>query len=305
MAQQIASLDEEESKTGEHKDLYGTSLLDVLRPRVSGEIARIRLEDVETVTIRENLELLRGDVALSSIEDALAEAHIQRFSNKVHEKRTYVALGDLLSRYGEENGIDFILIDVGPSSGALTRSCFLASDAYFVPTAPDRFNVQAIGTLSSIIDRWIKEHRQIYEDFLELELPVKHGMPKFLGVILQNYKIFGGEPKPSYKMWMDRIPARVEENLFPRLRRYSSSDWDLTGGFYEARIVASMIRDFQSLAPLMQEHGKPIFEISPEDTKVMDRHNRPWSGTVWNSAVQRMEDYKSRIAELSSRMEFI
>ncbi|WP_144395789.1 AAA family ATPase, partial [Pseudomonas sp. Kh7] len=85
------------------------------------------------------------------IEDAFAEAHIQRFSNKTHEKRTYVALGDLLTRYGNKHNIDYILIDVGPSSGALTRSCFLACDGFFVPTSPDRFNVQAIGTLTSII----------------------------------------------------------------------------------------------------------------------------------------------------------
>ncbi|GFO77288.1 hypothetical protein BPLS_P5644 [Bathymodiolus platifrons methanotrophic gill symbiont] len=47
----------------------------------------------------------------------MAEAHIQRFSNKTHEKRTYVAIGDILTRYGAENKIDYILIDVGPSSG--------------------------------------------------------------------------------------------------------------------------------------------------------------------------------------------
>lgn len=151
------------------------------------------------------------------IEDALAEAHVQRFSNKTHEKRTYVALGDLLNRYGDSNDLDYILIDVGPSSGALTRACFLACDGFFVPTAPDRFNVQAIGTLSSIIKRWMNEHRQIYQNFLDLDLPIKTGLPKFLGVILQNYKIRGGKPKPSYQMWMDRIPAKCENSLFPVL----------------------------------------------------------------------------------------
>lgn len=305
MASLISSLDEKEQETGEEQALAGTSLLDVLRPRLEGEVASISIDDVETVKIRENLELLRGDVALSNIEDALAEAHIQRFSNKTHEKRTYVALGDFLTRYGKAKAIDYILIDVGPSSGALTRSCFLAADAYFVPTAPDRFNVQAIGTLSTIIDRWIGDHQQIFEEFHELGLPIKHGKPKFLGVILQNFKIFGGQPRPSYKMWMDRIPGKVTNTLYPKISKYSTPDWDLTCGFYGSDVVASKIRDFQSLAPLMQEHGKPIFDISQDDTRVMDENNRPWSGPVWEGALNRMADYKQRIGELADRLKAI
>lgn len=305
MASLISSLDKKEQETGEEQALSGTSLLDVLRPRLEGEVANISIDDVETVKIRNNLELLRGDVALSNIEDALAEAHIQRFSNKTHEKRTYVALGDFLTRYGDNRKIDYILIDVGPSSGALTRSCFLAADAYFVPTAPDRFNVQAIGTLSTIIDRWIGDHQQIFEEFRELGLPIKHGKPKFLGVILQNFKIFGGQPRPSYKMWMDRIPEKVANTLYPKITKHSTPGWDLTSGLSGQNVVASKIRDFQSLAPLMQEHGKPIFDINQDDTRVMDENNRPWSGPVWEGALSRMADYKERIKELADRLEVI
>jgi chromosome partitioning protein len=130
LAPTLAALDDLEQQSGNEQRLDGTSLLDILTPRLNGEVAQVDLTTVITIPIIENLELLRGDVALSSIEDALAEAHIQRFSNKTHEKRTYVALADLLSRHGEQHNIDYILIDVGPSSGALTRSCFLACDGF-------------------------------------------------------------------------------------------------------------------------------------------------------------------------------
>ena len=82
-------------------------------------------------------------------------------------------MGDTLTRYGEKIGVDYILIDVGPSSGALTRSCFLACDAFLIPMNADRFNVQAIHTLSEVLHRWITEHAAIYSDFKKLGLPVK------------------------------------------------------------------------------------------------------------------------------------
>lgn len=298
----IARLDELELETHQENEIQGTSLLELLKPRIEGEVAEIPLESVQTINIDQNLFLMKGDVNLSSIEDSLAESHIQRFSNKTHEKRTYVAIADLLRRYGGENDIDYILIDVGPSSGALTRACFLACDAYFVPTCPDRFNVQAIGTLSTIIGKWIKDHQQIRDDFEEIGLPIQHGLPKFLGVILQSFKIRGGQPKPTYRMWMERIPRKIEQSLYPVISRFNTDDYDLTSGLKGDNIVVSKIRDFEGLAPIMQEHGKAMFALSQDDTRVMDPNNRAWTGAAWTGAVQRMADYRECISELEARL---
>lgn len=90
MANEITALDLIEQETGQEQNLEGTSLLELLRPRIDGDVPFIETNSVQTIKITDNLELLRGDVSLSSIEDALAETHVQRFSNKTHEKRTYV-----------------------------------------------------------------------------------------------------------------------------------------------------------------------------------------------------------------------
>lgn len=305
LAKELSQLDDVEQKTGEEQVLGGTSLLTLLKPRIDGDIPKIETSSLKTLNVTANLELLRGDVSLSSIEDSLAEAHIQRFSNKTHDKRTYIALSDFLTRIGEEKNFDYILIDVGPSSGALTRACFLSCDGFFVPTSPDRFNVQAIGTLSSIINRWIEEHQEIYQNFKELDLPIKHGLPQFLGIILQNYKTHGSQPKPSYKMWMDRIPKKCEEALFKTLRKYQRDGIDLTSGLSKDDIVATQIKDFASLGPLMQEHGKPIFKITKDDTRVMDANHKSWQGPVWTGAQERMELYKSCIQEIVNKLELL
>lgn len=298
----INELDEEEIRTGIEKEIPGTSLLDILKPRIEGSIPQIDVESVKVVKINDNLDLIRGDVAISSIEDALSEAHSQRFSSKTHEKRTYVAIGDFFNRFGAKYGYHYILLDVGPSSGALTRSCFLACDAFFVPVSPDRFNVQAISTLSAIISRWLLEHSQIYEDFMKIGLPVKHGLPLFLGTVSQHFKIIRGRPKLGYKLWMDRMPQSVEKNLLPVLERFSSTSRDLTSGLSLENISVTEIPDFGSLAPLMQEYGKAVFQIQQKDTSIITESGGPWTGATWKDAQERMRQFRSKFEEIEERL---
>lgn len=98
----IEKLDKEAEKTGNIKELPGTSLFEILEPRFNGDVPSVQVDRIQSVKIDENLWLIRGDVSLNKLDDAMAEAHSQRFSNKIHEKRNYVALGDMLQRYGSE-----------------------------------------------------------------------------------------------------------------------------------------------------------------------------------------------------------
>lgn len=304
LSQVIEELDRQAEESGQQNELPGSSLLTILRPRIEGEVPFVDIDGINTVEVKDNLQFIRGDVELNSIEDSLAEAHIQRFSGKVHDKRTYIALGDFLVRLAEERGFEIVFIDVGPSSGALTRTCFLACDAFFIPVSPDRFNVQAIGTLSSIIGRWLKEHAEIYEDFRSLNLPVRLGRPMFLGTVSQHFKILKGKPKPGYRLWMGRIPEAIREKLIPVFRRYSTEDWDLLETIRtDDDISVTEIPDFGSLAPLMQEFGKPVFEIAREDTAAITDSGVPWSGATWIDAQRRMDDYKAKFNDIAARVE--
>jgi chromosome partitioning protein len=302
MAPLISRLDEEFAKTKKENKIPGTTLLDILKPRIEGSIPEVDIDTIEIVEINKFLHCIPGNVDINIIEDSIAEAHIQRFSTKIHEKRTYVAIGDFLTRFGNENKYDYIFVDVGPSSGALTRSCFLACDCFFIPVYPDRFNVQAIGTLSAIINRWIGEHSQIYSDFKKLGLPVKLGKPQFLGIISQQFKTFGGIPKPGYKLWMERIPITVCERLFPVLRKYSEKTLDLTSGLGLEEITVTEIPDFGSLSPLMQEYGKAVFQIERNDTKIITKEGQAWSGATWKDAQERVDYYRERFEEIAKRL---
>ena len=298
----IEQLDEQALITGKDNELPGTTLLDALLPRISGDVPFVEIDKVKSIEINSNLHLIRGDVQLSSIEDSLSEAHQQRFSTKIHEKRTYVAIGDFFSRYGQLHKIDYIFIDVGPSSGSLTRSCFLSCDAFYVPVNPDRFNIQAIKTLSSIINRWISEHDKIVEDFKKLGLPVKDGKPIFLGAIPQYFKLLNSKPKPGYKLWMDRLPIVINSNLLPILRLYSRPNLDLTFGLTTENISTPSIPDFQSLAPLMQEFCVPVYNIKREMTSVITESGQPWGGQTWTGAAVRMQSFREKFQIIADRI---
>lgn len=297
----IAELDAEAEVSGEIKELPGTSLLDVLQPRFNGDIPEVDIESIESIKVDNNLFLLRGDVSLSKLEDAMAEAHSQRFANKIHEKRNYVALGDTLVRYGKKLQTDYILIDVGPSSGALTRSCFLACDAFFVPMNADRFNVQAIHTLSEILYRWIDEHSKIYSDFKKLELPVREGKPIFLGAIPQHFKKYKGKPKVGFELWISRIQNALTKEFIPRL---TSIDPKIVQNITPENVIITNVPDFGSLASCAQECGKAVFEITQEDTAHINNGVK-WTGATWTDAKERMASFEDEFRKIYNRLEMI
>lgn len=302
LSKKIAELDLEaeanDIKVSQVPELPGTSILDVLNQRIKGDIAFIDVSKVETVEVGNNLFLLRGSVDLSSIEDDLAEAHVQRLAMRTNLMRTYVAIGDFLTRLSDANNYDYIFIDVGPSSGALTRAFFLVCDAFFLPVAPDRFNVQAIGTLSTIISRWISEHSLIVEQYRELGLPIRPGKPIFLGAIVQAFKLYAGKPKPGYKLWMSRLPKEITSKLKLALQKHEANGKLYLPG--QLKSIAVDMPDFNQLAPLMQEAGKAVFNISHEDTALITPTGKPWMGNNWTDAQRRMADYKSRFEKLGN-----
>lgn len=300
----IAELDEKEEKTGKPEDLPGSSILDALRPRIEGEVASINIEEIKTVNVSKNLDLIRGSVDLTALEDDLSEAHTQRFSNRTNLMRTYVAIGDMLVRIAEDRRYDYVFIDLGPSAGALTRAFFLTCDAFFIPVAPDRFNVQAIKTVSRILTRWLDEHAQIRATYESYDLPVRHGRPIFLGAVSQFFKVYKGKPKPGFKMWMNRIPVQIASNLVPTLKKHSTDDRNLcplTADEY----IAAQIPDFGSLAPLMQEVSKAIFDIKQEDTAFATESGIAWAGGSWTDAAARMETYRKCFEGLAKRLALV
>ncbi|MBX9753462.1 MAG: AAA family ATPase [Pseudomonadaceae bacterium] len=304
LARDIDILDRKIVLSPAHKinKLPGSSILEILNQRIKGDVAFIDIDKIVAHKVSDNLFLIRGDVDLSSIEDDLAEAHVQRASMRTSLMRTYVAIGDFLVRLAKKDDYDYIFIDVGPSSGALTRAFFLACDAFFIPVAPDRFNVQAIGTLSHILQRWIKEHDLVISQYKDLGLPIRPGKPAFLGAVVQAFKKYAGEAKPGFKLWMERLPLEIDEKLKPVFANVASKEklylpTKVTKNAKDS--IAVEIPDFNQLAPLMQEVGKAVFNISQVDTALITKTKKQWMGNNWSGAQKRMTTYKGLFLKIS------
>lgn len=285
----------------------GTTLLEALQPRISGEIAKVDTSNIELVKspYQDSLYLFKGDVGLSTAEDDFSQAHIQRTSSMMHYKFLYTAVYDMISRLSEEQEFDYVLIDVGPSAGALTRTFFLSCDAFFVPMAPDRFNLQAIKSLSTIINKWIKEHKEIVQEYKALGLNVPEGKPLFLGSIVQNYKTSrGGRARAGFEMWMERLPDKIANELIPVLKKHSDEDNNLLFVCEEfGDTQATKISDFSSLITLMHECSKPIFGFTQDDTAYISANGYRYTGQVWLDAKSRMDSWRDCFRDIESRLE--
>lgn len=299
----LVTIDAEMEASAIVRSLPGSTIRDALMPRISGEVAAVDIDSIETVSLKENIDLIRGDVELTTLEDDISEAHRQRFASRTNLMRTYVAIGDMLVRLGAERSYDYILVDLGPSAGAITRSFFLACDAFFVPVAADCFNVQAIKTLSKILEIWLDEHAQIRETYKSLSLPVRHGQPLFLGVVLQFFKVYKGRPKQGYHVWSKLILEAIENSLAPVLARNSTKERNLSP--FAPNYLAAEIQDFGSLAPIMQAVGKAVFDLTPADTAVVSGSGAQWTGATWQDAEKRMNAIRECFENMAQRLEVV
>ena len=149
----------------------------------------------------------------------------------------------------------------------------------------------------------MRDHAQIYDDFVQLKMPIKKGRPMFMGTITQQFKVLGGRPKTGYQLWMDRIPETVEKFLLPVFKKYSWDKHDLTLGLKKENISVTEIPDFGSFAPLMQEYGKAVFQIERKDTAIIVPSHVAWSGGTWDDAQSRMNVLKTKFEAIYSRLE--
>jgi len=279
------------------KELPGTSIFQALLPRFKGEMGSIDPNKVDLIesAIYSNLFLFKGDLEFSLAETYFGTAWNQAITENIHEKNTYVSFYRLLQSIGEMHSFDYILCDVGPSTGSITRMVVLASDGIFLPLVPDRFCNQAVKLLGKIVYDWISRHKQISESLIPFSINSFPGNPVFLGAILQNYKVHNNaRVKESYIKWQDKITSNIKEYLL------SSTGINPAQTLNPDSPYLASIRDVSPLAPVAQMFGRAIFDIQQEHTKEASTTGKMYYGSVWDPWVEKMNEYRAEIAKIAS-----
>lgn len=281
-------------------ELPGTSIYKALLPRFTGEKAVIDIADIKLCehNLYKNLFLLKGDLEFARAETYFGTAWNQAVTENIHEKNTYVVFYRLLQDLMKALNIDYILCDVGPSTGAITRTVILACDEIVVPLVPDRFCYQAVRLLGSVIQEWEKRHLQICDTLIPFGIMTFPGKPKFAGAIIQNFKVHSAaKAKNTYVEWQNKISAEISNSLIGKDGIEAKSSID------PLKPYIATIRDVGPSAPVAQAFGRAIFDIQQEHTKMASTDGRMYYGSVWDPWVTRMDEYREEIAKIANALE--
>jgi cellulose biosynthesis protein BcsQ len=80
---------------------------------------------------------------------------------------------------------------MNPSLGAMNQNLLMTSDYFILPSAPDYFSYMAIDSLTNVFPRWANwvDKAQSIEVLASATYPFPKGKPRFLGTIIQKYRL--------------------------------------------------------------------------------------------------------------------
>ena len=280
------------------KKLPGNSILEVFRPRLDGAAARIDVKSICAAesNIYKNLHLIRGDIEFSAQAEPYFGTSInQAITTNINEKNTYISFRRLVKDLGSQLKLDYILIDLGPSTGAITRLAFLASDKFIIPVTPDRFCYLGISTLPKLIEDWIRHDKVILSTLEPYGIESNYSTPEFCGLINQNFQVHKSSIKESYQKWSKKIKSEIRSKLM-------SSTLIRIKPKLSDPIICS-IENLGQLVPVSQMLGKAIFDLTQQDSALASKSGIQFYGSVWEPWDRKIKSYSLEIQKIAKAVE--
>jgi cellulose biosynthesis protein BcsQ len=247
-------------------DNVARNIQDGLRPAFDSQPKPIEPVECMAVNADETLYLMPGSIRLAEYEVTLGIA--QELSGSLSALRNIPgSIRHLVDLTASRYNVDYVLMDMSPSLGALNQNVLTISDYFIVPLHPDYFSTMGIDSLAATLPRWQRwaEAASSHPVLAEAAYPFVYTAPAYLGSVVQKYRPrAGNRPAQAFQEWIDELQAAVNEKLVPALQK---SGMVLADGVY-AGCNASLDRplvqmsDFNSLIAKSQAHQVPIFELS-------------------------------------------
>ena len=203
----------------------------------------------------EGVYLVPGDIKLSDFEVHLQQSWIDCLQRKTRGFNEMAAISSVAKAEAAKVGADLIIYDVGPNIGPLNRCIILGCDPFVVPAACDHFSARALKTLGQSVLNWIKDWSLISQ-LAPVDVPLLIGEPKYLGYILQRFRMYGGQLTQGHQAYARELDRSSFSNIVSVLREFNA---DLVAGSGSAFNLGPL-NDFSTVAPLAQSQGRAISE---------------------------------------------
>jgi cellulose biosynthesis protein BcsQ len=290
-----------------YKDTNNDNLKKSLKPVFEGEPIPLKAADCYRIEKEElNIFLLAGHLDLSEYEVTLGMAQeLSAASSLQTLKNIPGSFSYLFEQTAQKYKADYILIDMNPSLSSINQNLLMTSDYFILPTSPDFFSKMAINSLANILPKWAKWADRASElpIFSSATYPFKTSKPKFLGLIIQKYRLSGrGDDTPSagFERWINEIHKSVEEHLVPALQQ---SDMLLPEETYgkdtsgNLDFLLEKFSDFNTLIALSQSYNVPIFALTENHLK-----NAKYGGQVVNDMLGRAEKFRKVFSDIADKI---
>jgi cellulose biosynthesis protein BcsQ len=291
--------EETEDDEARIQEIYNTTsnIKTGLAPAFESQPRAIEAIDCISVQGRGDLFLLPGHVGFAEYEVTLGIA--QELSGSIQAlKNLPGSINDLLEKTAAKFNADYILIDMSPSLGSINQNLLMISDFFLVPTTADFFSVMAIDSLAKVLPKWYAwaKSASSLQILREANYPFPNVKLRFLGTIVQNYRIIRGKETAAFQTWIEKIEKAVSEKLIPTLKQ---SNMMLPSEAYRDQGIASnlslaKISNFNSLIALSQEHRTPVYDLTPQQLRQ--------TGIVLERNQQKQEEFRQTFSDLADKI---
>ena len=254
-----------------------------------------QIEGVECVEVsgNPNLFLMPGHIGLAEYETTLGIA--QQLSGSLLALRNLPgAIRFLLEKTAAKYKIDYILIDMSPSLGALNQNLLTTSDYFIVPLHPDYFSAMALSSLAKTLPRWKVWADTAYqiEVLSSADYPFPKPNIKFIGAVIQKYRPRNGSASNAFQRWIDQLVEGLKNTLIPALTKANMIDEKIFKDKPWEPILE--VADFNSLIALSQEHQTPVYALTKEQTKQ--------NGAVWEQTKENMTSFSKAFSKCADKI---
>ncbi len=257
------------------------------------------IEAVDCIPVKgcDGLFLLPGHVGFAEYEVTLGIA--QELSGSIQAlKNLPGAINDLLEKTAAKFNADYILIDMSPSLSSINQNLLMISDFFLVPTTADFFSVMAIDSLAKVLPRWYSwaKSASSLQILREANYPFPDVNLRFLGTLVQNYRVIRGKETAAFQTWIRKIEETVANKLIPTL---SQSNMMLPSQIYkdqgiQASFSLAKISNFNSLIALSQEHRTPVYDLTPQQLGQ--------TGIVLKQNQKKQEEFRQTFSDLADKI---